>query len=133
MREGDRVLYFGGWGAEAPVPGRIVGGPGEKNGRTVLDVVLDSGAGHWGYLDQFARATECCGRRLAVGPHGGEHEASCRECERELCSGCAGVYECEGGYGDDGQGVRTFALCCECYGEREEKRQRREARADSGV
>lgn len=75
--------------------------------------------------------TGCCGARLRVDSTGGE--GTCRDCDRELCSGCAGYYEAEGGYGDDGLGVRTFALCCECYGAREEKRQRRAARNDSGV
>jgi hypothetical protein len=49
---GARVHYAGAWGTKFSQPGTVTG-RGEKNGRTVLDVHLDTGADHWGYLDQF--------------------------------------------------------------------------------
>jgi hypothetical protein len=79
-----------------------------------------------------AGGCEACGAKLDLGA-GGEHETTCNDCDAPLCSGCAFGYSCEGGYGDDGQGVRTTAYCSTCYAERDEKRQRREARNDSGV
>jgi hypothetical protein len=43
------------------------------------------------------------------------------------------VFEAEDGYGDDGKGIRTFALCDVCHADREYKRQMRDWRNDSGV
>ena len=77
---------------------------------------------------------DCCASKVQTGPNdGGAREGTCRDCDDVTCSACAGVFESEGGYGDDGQQVRTFALCSSCYSAREDKRQRREARNDSGV
>jgi len=78
--------------------------------------------------------TECCGAREQAGAHdGGAVQAWCDGCHEITCSACAFEFSQEDGYGDDGRGVRTHALCRDCAGEREEKRQRREARNDSGV
>jgi hypothetical protein len=78
--------------------------------------------------------TDCCAAKVQVGPHdGGAREGTCRDCDDTVCSACAGMFEQEDGYGDDGTGIRTFALCQSCYSGREDKRQRREARHDSGV
>jgi len=79
-----------------------------------------------------AMLTDCCGAPVDRGG-GGAHQGFCQECAEELCSACAGVFESEGGYGDDGQGVHTRSICASCFAEIEEKRQRREARNDSGV
>lgn len=59
---------------------------------------------------------DCCGAPLDRGA-GGAHEAFCSECGEECCSACAPIFEAEGGYGDDGQGVRTRAVCRDCVGE----------------
>lgn len=59
--------------------------------------------------------------------------AWCFDCHDEVCSSCAAVFEREDGYDSDGQGIRTFALCRPCETIRDERRQRREARNDSGV
>lgn len=80
------------------------------------------------------QVTACCGAPVREWHNdGGADEDSCRDCDEELCSHCASVFEREDGYGDDGKGIRTFALCDSCHGDREYKRQRREARNDSGV
>ena len=78
--------------------------------------------------------TDCCGAKEAMGPDdGGVHTTLCRDCNEECCSGCAAVFDAEDGYGEDGRGVRVYALCVDCHNLREERRQRREARNDSGV
>ena len=60
------------------------------------------------------RNADCCGARLAdLGYEDGAHETTCEVCGKDVCSECAAVYEAEGGYGDDGQGVRVHALCDE--------------------
>ena len=78
--------------------------------------------------------TDCCGAKVRRQHDDGRaDEGFCSTCHEEVCSACAPVFEREDGYGDDGQGVRTFALCESCYADREDKRQRREWRNDSGV
>ena len=63
--------------------------------------------------------TACCGAKVRQWhDDGGADEDSCRDCDAELCSHCAAVFEREDGYGDDGRGVRTFALCTDCHGVR---------------
>ena len=47
-RIGERVIYKGGWGMDAPVVCKCTGA-GMKNGRPVYDNDL----GHWGYADQY--------------------------------------------------------------------------------
>lgn len=78
--------------------------------------------------------TECCASPVRQWhDDGGADEGTCRDCDDAVCSKCAAVFEREDGYGDDGRGVRTFALCDRCHEEREYKRQRREWRNDTGV
>jgi len=78
----------------------------------------------------------CCGATLAtLGYEDGARESVCDTCGEDCCSRCADEYESEDGYGDDGQGVRTHATCKACAEEalREERRQMRDWRNDSGV
>ena len=58
-REGLRVWFRGGWGTLPAVQGTLEG-CGEKNGREVWDVILDSGSHRerWGYADQFSAIAE---------------------------------------------------------------------------
>ncbi len=78
--------------------------------------------------------TFCCGARMrAQHDDGGADEGFCSVCSAELCSSCASEWSREDGYGDDGQGVRTDATCKSCHADREERRQYREWRKDSGV
>ena len=78
--------------------------------------------------------TDCCGYWVQTGPDdGGATEGQCSECDEQLCSACASVFEREDGYGDDGTCVRTYALCAKCHAEREYRRAMRDWRNDSGV
>lgn len=80
--------------------------------------------------------SDCCGATLAyLGYEDGAREATCDTCGEDLCSSCAAEYSAEDGYGDDGRSVRTEATCKACAEEavREEKRQMRDWRNDSGV
>ena len=80
--------------------------------------------------------TACCNATLAtLGYEDGAREVMCEDCGEDICSRCAAEYEAEDGYDDDGQGVRVHALCKGCVEEaaREERRQMREWRNDSGV
>lgn len=86
------------------------------------------------------KKSDCCGAVLAtLGYEDGAYETLCDVCSKEVCSECAATFEAEGGYGDDGQGTRTHALCNECAeeaereAERDYRRQMREWRNDSGV
>jgi len=59
--------------------------------------------------------TDCCGAKVAAGPDdGGAVQAYCRDCEEEVCSSCAGSWDVDGGYGDDGSGIRITAKCNAC-------------------
>jgi hypothetical protein len=61
--------------------------------------------------------TGCCGAKVRTWHSQGDERADegfCQVCGEDLCSQCAAVFEAEGGYGDDGQGVRTKALCGAC-------------------
>lgn len=61
--------------------------------------------------------TACCGAPVRTWHGQGDtvaDEALCRECGAETCSKCAASFEMEGGYGEDGQDVRTFATCRAC-------------------
>ncbi len=40
--------------------------------------------------------------------------AWCNKCDEELCSACAGYWDADGGYGDDGSQVRVVARCKAC-------------------
>ena len=63
------------------------------------------------------RVTACCGAPVRSWHGQGDtvaDEGTCHKCEVDLCSHCAAVFEVEGGYGPDGQGTRTFALCEPC-------------------
>jgi hypothetical protein len=55
LKVGDRVLYRGMYGADAPKLGTIVGmeEDEDKGGTMIYDVDLDDGATHWGYTNQF--------------------------------------------------------------------------------
>jgi hypothetical protein len=73
-------------------------------------------------LPKPAPVTDCCGALIRTWHSQGDSRADegfCLECNEELCSHCAAVWEVDGGYGDDGTQVRTFALCKTCRDERE--------------
>lgn len=55
-------------------------------------------------------ATDCCNVPITQETQAGW----CNRCEQDCCSHCAVTYEREDGYGDDGQEVRTKAICREC-------------------
>lgn len=68
-----------------------------------------------------SKCSNCSATLAPFGPLGyeGPLEASCSEqlsptCPVEICSSCAAFFECEGGFGDDGQGVRRVARCQQC-------------------
>ena len=79
---------------------------------------------------------DCCGAVLAdLGYEDGAYQTLCDCCGEDVCSACAAEFEAEDGYGDDGRGVRVKAVCkaCEEEARREERRQMRAWRNDSGV
>lgn len=78
-------------------------------------------------MSKPSEPSECCGAT------DNPRETWCHGCHEQVCTSCAASWDEDGGYGEDGQQVRVFAFCKECEAEREEKRQRREARNDSGV
>jgi len=88
-----------------------------------------------GRIIAYRQGTECCGAALRTGPDqdSAADEGLCNTCGAELCSACAATWCREDGYGDDGQGVRTEAVCQSCHADREERRQMRDWRRDSGV
>jgi cytochrome c5 len=62
---------------------------------------------------------DACGHRLQAGPDdGGSRQTLCNDCGCDLCSRCAARFSAEGGYGDDGTGVRVFAICHMCEADR---------------
>lgn len=59
--------------------------------------------------------SDCCGKSLAMDmDDGGVFMHSCRKCDSDLCSGCAALWEVDGGYGEDGREMRVYALCGDC-------------------
>ena len=56
FQPGDRALYAGAWGTDAPRP-CVITGRGEKHGKPVYDCRLDPCGSddphHWGYAEQF--------------------------------------------------------------------------------
>lgn len=59
--------------------------------------------------------TSCCGSKVRMWhDDGGADETLCNECGHETCSRCAASFSSEDGYDDDGQGVRTRAICQAC-------------------
>ena len=63
-------------------------------------------------------ACEACGARVRWGWDDDAADlGQCRECYEELCSKCAGYWDVDGGYGDDGSQVRIAARCKACEGE----------------
>ena len=75
--------------------------------------------------------TDCCGAPIRTWHSQGDaraDEGTCRDCDAELCSHCAAVFEQEDGYGDDGTHVRTFALCHPCHDAKQAEETLRSAR-----
>lgn len=65
--------------------------------------------------------SDCCGKPLAMAmDDGGVHEAFCKDCSEEICSGCAGQWEPDAG--EEPGSVRVIARCQACAGAREEAR-----------
>lgn len=68
-------------------------------------------------LPKPAPVTSCCGFPVRTWHSQSDtvaDETLCDDCGAYCCSRCAAAFSREDGYDDDGQGVRTHAICQSC-------------------